>query len=99
MVWPFCTPGWVKPWPSGRAWPWLLGLVGTALLLHFLIPGGIYVQEVRGIRTDSLRDQIGIVLQKNFLFSGTVRENIRLGKIGASDREVEEAVLTWLFAQ
>ncbi len=66
------------------------------LLCKFYLPTGgeilIDGRDVRGIRTDSLRDQIGIVLQKNFLFSGTVRENIRLGNIGASDREVEEAV-------
>lgn len=66
------------------------------LLCKFYLPTGgellIDGRDVRGIRTESLRDQIGIVLQKNFLFSGTVRENIRLGKIGASDAEVEEAV-------
>lgn len=66
------------------------------LLCKFYLPTGgeilIDGRGLRSIRTDSLRDQIGIVLQKNFLFSGTVRENIRLGKIGASDQEVEEAV-------
>ncbi|MDA3874588.1 MAG: ABC transporter ATP-binding protein [Kiritimatiellae bacterium] len=66
------------------------------LLCKYYLPTGgellIDGRDVRSIRTTSLRDQIGIVLQNNFLFSGTVRENIRLGKIGASDADVEEAV-------
>lgn len=41
---------------------------------------------------DSLRRQIGIVLQQNFLFSGTVLDNIRMGRPAASDGEVLEAV-------
>ena len=39
----------------------------------------------------SLRSQMGIVLQDPFLFNGTVRENIRFGRLEASDAEVEEA--------
>lgn len=35
----------------GRAWPWLMSIVAGALLLHFIIPGGIYVQELLAIRT------------------------------------------------
>ena len=37
------------------------------------------------------RKQIGSVLQENFLFHGTIRENIRIGNPGASDSEVEQA--------
>ncbi|MCY2966126.1 MAG: ABC transporter ATP-binding protein, partial [Planctomycetota bacterium] len=40
---------------------------------------------------DSLHHQMGIVLQHNFLFTGTVKENIRVGKPGASDTEVIDA--------
>jgi signal transduction histidine kinase/CheY-like chemotaxis protein len=36
----------------GHAWPWLMSLVGVALLVHFVLPGGIYVQEILAIRTD-----------------------------------------------
>lgn len=39
----------------------------------------------------SIHDKIGIVLQTPHLFSGTVRENIRYGRLSASDAEVEEA--------
>lgn len=39
----------------------------------------------------SLREQMGIVLQDPFLFSGTVRENIRFGRLDATDEEVEAA--------
>lgn len=41
--------------------------------------------------TQFLRDHIGLVLQKNHIFSGTIKENIRYGKINASDKEVIEA--------
>ncbi|HMV28367.1 MAG TPA: ABC transporter ATP-binding protein [Anaerolineales bacterium] len=40
---------------------------------------------------ESIHNKIGIVLQTPHLFSGTVRENIRYGKLHASDAEVEEA--------
>lgn len=39
----------------------------------------------------SLREQIGIVQQDVFLFTGTIRENIAYGRLGASDEEVQEA--------
>ncbi len=39
----------------------------------------------------SIQSRIGIVLQTPHLFSGTIRENIRYGKLGATDAEVEEA--------
>ena len=41
----------------------------------------------------SLRKQLGIVLQDTFLFSGTVRENIRYGRLDATDEEVEAAAV------
>ncbi|MGP1346219.1 MAG: ABC transporter ATP-binding protein [Phycisphaerales bacterium] len=48
-------------------------------------------RALRSITLRSLREQIGLVLQDNFLFSGTVRENIRFGRPGASDEEVRGA--------
>lgn len=47
--------------------------------------------DVREVTQQSLRSQIGIVLQDPFLFTGTIRENIRYGRLDASDEEVEEA--------
>jgi len=47
--------------------------------------------DVREVTLDSLRQQIGIVLQETTLFSGTVRENIAFGRPDASDEEIEEA--------
>lgn len=47
--------------------------------------------DVRDVRRDSLRRQIGMVLQDSFLFSDTVINNIRYGHPGASDEEVMEA--------
>lgn len=47
--------------------------------------------DVRDVTKDSLRSQIGIVLQDSFLFSDTVMENIRYGRLDATDEEVMEA--------
>jgi ATP-binding cassette subfamily B multidrug efflux pump len=44
--------------------------------------------DVRRVTRESLRRQMGIVLQDTFLFSGTVMENIRYGRLDASDEEV-----------
>jgi ATP-binding cassette subfamily B protein len=47
--------------------------------------------DLREALLDSLYDQVGIVFQESFLFNLSVRENIRLGKMGATDAEVEAA--------
>lgn len=47
--------------------------------------------DVRDAKLDSLRSQIGIVLQDTFIFSGTIRDNIRYGRPDATDAEVEAA--------
>jgi ATP-binding cassette subfamily B protein len=44
--------------------------------------------DVRDVTLETLRPQIGIVLQDTFLFSDTVMNNIRYGKLGATDEEV-----------
>jgi ABC-type multidrug transport system fused ATPase/permease subunit len=48
-------------------------------------------RDVRGLTLASLRAQISIVLQEPLLFTGTIRENIRYGRIEAGDDEVREA--------
>nr|WP_216671594.1 ABC transporter ATP-binding protein [Saccharibacillus qingshengii] len=45
--------------------------------------------DVRDVKLESLRAQIGIVLQDTFIFSGTIRENIRFGRLDATDEEIE----------
>ncbi|HEX7975239.1 MAG TPA: ABC transporter transmembrane domain-containing protein [Anaerolineales bacterium] len=47
--------------------------------------------DLRGISLRSLRSQIGLVPQETLLFSGTVRENLRYGKLDANDAELEAA--------
>jgi ATP-binding cassette subfamily B protein len=47
--------------------------------------------DVRDVTTESLRNQIGIVLQDTFLFSASVMDNIRFGRPDATDEEVVEA--------
>ncbi|MEW6124372.1 MAG: ABC transporter ATP-binding protein [Pseudomonadota bacterium] len=47
--------------------------------------------DVRDVTLASLRRSIGIVQQDVFLFSGTIRENIAYGRLGASDAEVRSA--------
>lgn len=47
--------------------------------------------DIRNVTQNSIREQLGIVLQDTFLFSGTVMENIRYGRLDASDDDVIEA--------
>lgn len=47
--------------------------------------------DIRTLEKNSLRSQLGIVLQDACLFSDTIRDNIRYGKLDATDREVEAA--------
>ncbi|MEW5872230.1 MAG: ABC transporter ATP-binding protein [Chloroflexota bacterium] len=48
-------------------------------------------REIRRVQKDSLRSQIGLVLQDTFLFSGTILENIRYGRLDATDEECIQA--------
>ena len=47
--------------------------------------------NIGNVTVESLRDQIGLVLQEPFLFSGTVKENIRYGRLDATDEEIVAA--------
>ena len=66
-----------------------------SLLCRFYEPqkGRILVDghDISQVTQASLRGQMGIVPQDTFLFSGTVRDNIRYGRLDATDEEVEEA--------
>ena len=70
----------------------------TALLSRFydVTEGAIEIDgiDVRKITHLSLARRMGLVLQEPFLFSGTVAENIRYGRLEATDEEVEDAART-----
>lgn len=65
------------------------------LLLRFYDPtsGEVLIdgQDLRGVTLDSLRGQMGIVFQESLLFNMSIRENIRLGNLAATDEQVIEA--------
>ena len=65
------------------------------LLARFYEPNGgrilIDGQDIQRMTRTSLRKHMGFVLQDSFLFQGTIRENIRYGRLEASDEEVVEA--------
>lgn len=48
--------------------------------------------DIRDISLESLRDNIAVVFQDNFLFAGTIRDNILLGKEDATEKEIATAV-------
>ncbi|MBI3977227.1 MAG: ABC transporter ATP-binding protein [Chloroflexi bacterium] len=48
-------------------------------------------RDVRDVTLKSLRSQLGMVLQDPFLFSGTIADNIRYGRLGATEAEIEDA--------
>lgn len=66
------------------------------LLAKFYLPNTGIVQidghDTREITGDSLHRQMGIVNQQNFLFTGSVLENIRVGRPGATDEEIMDVV-------
>ncbi len=82
----------------------VLGIVGHTgagkstilkLLLRYYAPNEGHVRldenDLEDVQLDSFRRHIGYVSQEPFLFTGTVRENITLGKPDATDSEVEDA--------
>lgn len=48
--------------------------------------------DIRDYTLESLRENIAVVFQDNFLFSGTIKENILLGKQDASEEEIQKAL-------
>ena len=47
--------------------------------------------DISRVTLHSLRTQMGIMLQDSFIFSGTIRDNIRYGRLDATDEEIEQA--------
>lgn len=68
-------------------------LVQLICRLYDVSDGNIKIGQVdvRDIDLEQLRDMVGIVLQKNTLFSGTIKENLRWGNPHATDEQIKEA--------
>jgi ATP-binding cassette subfamily B protein/subfamily B ATP-binding cassette protein MsbA len=66
-----------------------------SLLVRFYDPSGGRIEidgvDLRDLKLQSLRDQISVVLQEPLLFSGTIRENIRYGRLDATQEQIEDA--------
>ena len=76
--------------PSGAGKSTIANLIPR---FYDVTDGAIYIDEhdIRDVTVSSLREQIGIVPQETMLFSATVMENIRYGRLDATDEEVIEA--------
>jgi ATP-binding cassette subfamily B protein len=76
--------------PSGSGKSTLLNLI---LRLYVPNEGRVTIDgvDIRKVTRESLRDGMAVVFQDNILFNMSIRENIRLGKEGATDKEVIEA--------
>jgi ATP-binding cassette subfamily B protein len=76
--------------PSGSGKSTLLNLI---LRLYLPDEGRLAIDgvDIRKVTRESLRRSMAVVFQENMLFNMSIRENIRLGKEGASDAEVEDA--------
>lgn len=82
------TIGLVGPTGAGKS------TIINVLNRFYDISGGSVTVDGHDITTvamDSLRDQLGIVLQRTYLFTDTVRNNIRFGRLDATDAEIEAA--------
>ena len=68
-------------------------IINLVARLYDATKGTVFVggSDVRFYDSKSLRNQIGIVLQKNILFSGTIAQNLRWGNEDASDSDLREA--------
>ena len=76
--------------PSGVGKTTLVGLVPR---FYDTTSGQVYIDgiEVSNWKLETLREQIGLVPQETFLFNGTIGENIKYGRLGATQAAVEAA--------
>ena len=76
--------------PTGAGKTTLINLVAR---FYDVTDGAVLIDrvDVRRLALDTLHRQIGLVLQEPFLFSGTVRDNLRYGHPGASDADIVAA--------
>jgi ATP-binding cassette subfamily B protein len=76
--------------PSGGGKTTILALIPR---LYDVQAGAVMIdgQDIRNVSSESVRRHIAFVSQDTFLFSGTVGENIRIGRLDATDAEIEAA--------
>ena len=78
--------------PTGAGKTTLVNL----LMRFYEVDGGRILldgQDIKAMTRDAVRSRTGMVLQDPWLFSGTIRENIRYGRESATDAEIEEAAI------
>ncbi len=73
--------------PTGAGKTTIVNLISR---FYDIQQGNIYIDgyNIKEVSIESLRNQLGVMTQENFLFSGTVKDNIRYGKLDATDEEV-----------
>jgi len=73
--------------PTGAGKTTIVNLISR---FYDIQEGNIYIDgyNIKDVSIESLRQQMGIMTQDNFLFSGTVADNIRYGKLDATDEEI-----------
>ncbi len=78
----------VGPTGAGKS-----SIAGLLTRFYEIQAGAVLIDgyDVRDVTQNSLRSQIGVVLQEPFLFTGTIRENIHYGRLDASEQEIEDA--------
>ncbi len=78
--------------PSGSGKSTIINLIAR---FYDVASGAVLVDghDIRSVTTDSLRQQIGIVLQESVLFSGTLEDNIKYGRPDATREEILDAAV------
>ncbi len=73
--------------PTGAGKTTIVNLISR---FYDIQQGNIYIDgyNIKEVSIESLRNQLGIMTQENFLFSGSVKDNIRYGKLDATDEEI-----------
>ena len=76
--------------PTGAGKTTIVNLISR---FYDIQKGDIFIDDIpiRDVSVESLRGQMGIMTQDHFLFSGTVRDNIRYGRLDATDEDIYEA--------
>lgn len=76
--------------PTGAGKTTIVNLISR---FYDIQEGSIYIDEydLKKVSIESLRQQMGVMTQDNYLFSGTIKDNIRYGKLDATDEEIISA--------